>query len=58
MDGSYHVSLDLDREQKKQVKVLAASRGISVRELLTGLVTAELATTELKKNNKTEEQQN
>ena len=57
MDGSYHVSLDLDREQKKQIKVLAASRGISVRELLTGLVTAELATTELKKN-KREEQQN
>ena len=58
MDGSYHVSLDLDREQKKQIKVLAASRGISVRELLTGLVTTELETTELKKNKKTEEQQN
>ena len=57
MDGSFHVSLDLDREQKKRIKVLAASRGISVRELLTGLVTAELATTELKKN-KREEQQN
>ena len=56
MDGSYHVSLDLDREQKKQVKVLAASRGISVRELLTGLVTMELATTELKKNKREEQQ--
>ena len=56
MDGSYHVSLDLDREQKKQIKVLAASRGISVRELLTGLVTMELATTELKKNKREEQQ--
>jgi len=42
VDGSYHVALGLDREQSKILKLLAVSRGISVRELLTKLALAEI----------------
>ena len=58
--GSYHVALDLSREQVKRLRMLSIERGESVRELVTRLVTKEMETreTQEEKNNKTEEQQN
>jgi len=38
----YHVALDLDQEAKKQLKTLAASEGVTVKELITALVLARL----------------
>ena len=58
--GSYHVALDLSREQVKRLRMLSIERGESVRELVTRLVTKEMEIREAQeeKNNKTEEQQN
>jgi hypothetical protein len=38
----YHVVLDLNHEQVKQLKALAVSREISVKELVAQLVIKEL----------------
>jgi len=46
----YHVALDLSQEQIKQLKVLAATNSITVKDLVTGLVVNEI-----KKGNKKEE---
>ena len=51
----YHVALDLSQEQVRQLKVLAATTGTTVKDLVTELVAKEIRNPKAERKIKKEE---